>query len=1102
MYFKRLEMFGFKSFANKTVLNFEPGITAVVGPNGCGKSNVFDAIRWVLGEQSVKELRGSDMEDVIFNGTDNKLALGFAEVQLTFSNESKILSIDYDEVTIARRLFRSGESEYLINKNVVRLKDIKELFMGTGIGAEAYSLIQQGKVDLIVSAKPEDRRYFLDEAAGITKYKSKRKEALNKLSDTENNLLRINDIIIEVKRQIASIERQAKKAQRYKDDFERLKILERRLGSFQIESLQQQMEVIRSQVEFFSSRTEILKETMAQDHQWITQEEEKLNALDQNFNEVQSQEFKLESQLDICHRQIGFGEEKLQNINHQEGRLSQKKTQLIERCRLQQLKIEELKQAVNLIHESIVRQNQTVHEKKDWLQVISMAMEEAKKTVIREEENIVELTSQQVNFKNDLTDIMKENQGCLARKRRLELELTKISIEKEGVEHKYQNVSLLIEQAINKINRLKIHQSDQDQILTSLKFDFGHLQESLIDLDKKKLLLNSQKEFVEDLRIRFQDMPDPVQETHILSTVFPSQEQGGVIGKVKKVSPLDHRQRDSVRGQFAFQGEHPIYDILCEAKFIELDPQQFVVKITEVNQEIFTLTQHKETLRIKIDEQSQLIVNVVKDIHDQEKILSGLEIQKNEILLECHKLKEEVDLVNIEISEANETLTSIQMKEDEIMRQVHRVEQELDKCQMTIQEKQEFIADHRQQREDTMISIAQLETAVESEKKQQLSQQESLANFSKELDRLLEEVQNIDNEMAEQIYKKGQLDQEVKELRVKIEELKDQRQVLKETFLNLELEKREMTSRLKDLHVHGKVLTQELEEIQRQHHAFEMKIQEKTFEEKAIRDRLLQTYKINLIELLPEPQGQPPEQELAISSIPEVITQEFINELEALKKKCDSYGVVNLIAIEEYEELRQRFEFLTKQQSDLITAKESLHQTINNINRTTRQLFMETFTRVDEEFRTYFRLLFGGGDARLILLDPENVLESGIDIIARPPGKKLQNISLLSGGEKTLTAIALIFGVFKVRPSPFCILDEIDAALDDLNVSRFGILLKEFSKIAQFVVITHNKKTMTQADIMYGITMQEKGISNIVSVRFSKEKDGNIEATEEVPVSV
>ncbi len=1118
MYFKKLEIFGFKSFADKTVLNFGPGITAVIGPNGCGKSNIFDSIRWVLGEQSVKELRGSSMEDVIFNGTDKKPGLGFAEVSLTFSNESKMLPVDYNEVTVTRRLFRSGESEYLLNRLGVRLKDIQELFMGTGIGAEAYSLVQQGKVDLVVSARPEDRRLIFDEAAGITKYKSKKKEALNKLKETENNLLRINDIVVEVKRQIASIERQASKARRYKEEFEKLKSLEVQLGRMQWHHFQEQRRQLQTQVAELRQKENRHHAEIEEYQNLLSHEEALLADLEQKISDIHAAEIKMENQMDIEQRQIGFNDERWENLSLNESRLQQHKTQLVERCRQQQEKIDELNKAIVALTQSWDKNRQELDAKKTALEEIARRVSECKEIIRREEEKILDLNTRQVRVKNELTEIMKELQGILARKRRLEMEGTKVSSEKQEVDQKLQSVGQAIEAAQQRLNELKSKEAAKQESLTVLKERLTALQHTISELDKKRLLFISQKEFIEKLRVQYEDIPDPVVEGRILTQIWPTENHNGIIGKVKRVNPLSQEEQSQLKHRWAISNPDPLYEIICETKFIELDPQDISAKIGEITLQIETECKAREETIERMSAEQTELDRLLEEFRAQEKSLSIFESQKSEILKSVNKLISELELVDLEIKESVQLLKSLKEREDTLSAELNTSNQQIQTSQQNIKDQQNATEAQSRERESVTVTIAQLETEIDSFKNQEKNQQESLTIVLDTQQGSQEEIERIDAEIAESTQKKTKLQEESELLKLKIEDLKTQKDSLKESLRGYEAQRGDISQRLNSIHRQISAVESAIENFRGELHQYELKEQELTFSERGLKDKLLQTYKINLDDLFvagskdvtdvadsPVPSHQTPLAEGSAASTESLNLffnpEELLVEIDRLKKRCDSFGSVNLVAIDEFEELRQRFEFLTKQQSDLITAKESLHQTILKINRTTRQMFMETFTKVSEEFRIYFRMLFGGGEAQLVLLDPENVLESGIEIVARPPGKKLQNISLLSGGEKTLTAIALVFGVFKVRPSPFCVLDEIDAALDESNVGRFGYLLRDFAKIAQFIVITHNKRTITHADVMYGITMQETGVSKIVSVKFSadaKKKD----ATQEIEVGV
>ncbi len=1107
MYFRRLEIFGFKSFAQKTILEFQPGISAIVGPNGCGKSNVFDAIRWVLGEQSVKELRGSSMEDVIFNGTDQKAPLGFAEVSLTFSNESRILPLDHDEVIVTRRLFRSGESEYLINKNVSRLKDIVELFLGTGVGAEAYSLIQQGKVDLVVSAKPDDRRQIFDEAAGITKYKSKKKEALSKLKDTEDNLLRINDIVIEVKRQIATIERQAKKAQRYKEEYEVLKNYELIFARQQMASFDGESGALAAAVRALQTQELELTAQLEELNSRIDNETLQLEEIEERINEFKAQDIHLENEVTMNTRQISFNEERQQSMDETCHRLQADKAAAMDRCGTHQAKIEENRGSLARLAENLSGLQDCLQQKRNDLSILVHGIQQARASIENVEKEILGLNGQQVRFKNQLTENMKRQMEALARKARLDHENSKVHDEKIQVYRRCEDINSAIAHVQAQLEGLWSDTKTRRQDLELIKSQFA-VQDALIDdLEKNHVFLLSQKEFIQKMQVQYQDIPDPIVEGRFIATVRPSEKQTGIIGKIKDVKVIP-----------AGEQSPELYEITYETKYVELDLQYLDDRIVVINNKLAQAVEVKAQLNQQIQDQSNAVEELLKEIQQQEKKLSVLEAQKNDIELLSGKLLGELDVITGEFAEIESLLAALKVQELEAAGSLQGISGQITCCQEDIKVKVQAIADKDKERQELNISIAQLDTELSSLSDKRRGFEENLALHTQNLDRDLVDINRFESENRELEAKKVKISEDIILLQRAIEELQQKKDTLR-LVLNEESAKREeMSRRLNSLRNGIRGIEDGIIQVKSDMHHQQMRQQEVHFNQRALKERLLQAYKIDwdqiqnetsTLVLLPtrghvpenvSPSTLPSEIPLNVEApqgtnqnaeqvpVPQLNIEELTAEIDKLKKRCESYGAVNLVAIEEFEELKGRHEFLTKQQSDLLTAREQLLSTIQKINRTTRQMFTDTFVKVNEEFKVYFRMLFGGGEAQLVLLDPENALECGIDIVARPPGKKLQNISLMSGGEKTLTAIALIFGVFKVNPSPFCVLDEIDAALDESNVGRFANMLKEFAKIAQFIVITHNKNTMNVADIMYGVTMQERGVSRIVSVKFNEYK--------------
>lgn len=1119
MHLKRLEVFGFKSFADKTTLEFGPGIAAIVGPNGCGKSNVFDAVRWVLGEQSAKDLRGSSMEDVIFNGTDKRSPLGFSEVALTFSNEDRVLPHDTDEVTVMRRLYRSGESEYLINKNNCRLRDIVEMFMGTGVGAEAYSLVAQGRVDMVVSAKPDDRRQIFDEAAGITKYKSKKKEALSKLKETEDNLVRINDIVVEVKRQIATIERQAKKAQKYKEDFTQLTQFEIVMAQYTMHESNQQLSLIREQIVALQEQEAQAMNELTSFGDRLVAEQDAISQLDEQINELKSLQYRLDSDVSKNEQQIAFNEEKLSDIEVMTLRLEEDKKLAMERCAQQGIKIDELKNTLSHCDGDIDAAQTKALTIKEQLQVLVHSIEEAQATIKMLNEEINTFNSQEVRLKNALTDNFKRVTELVARQRRLEQENAKVTDEKYQVGERFRAICAAIAETQAGLDGLWNILNQQRSQLEVLNLSSHHQQEIIDRLEREHVFLISQKEFIEKMQVQYQDIPDPIVEGRLIVAVKPLDHQSGIIGKIKAVNTLE-----------ATENQSAMYEIVFETKYVDLDLGHMDQRLISLDEELRKAQELKLGISRDLTVLNGTIDGTLKQIQDQEKKLSVFEAQKNDVELETGKISGELEMLMQETNTIQSQLDELAKQESSLSLELNGIAFELDRCLEDVKVKQNAIAEQVQSRESWQVSLAQAQAEYEAfvQKKQVI--QEQLALFTQSLDRDLQDVSRSDKDIADLASKRIVLSEDIERISQFMHTLNEQKQTVSSQLEGLLAQKQEILSKLNVLKAQIKVLEDRVIEIKNEWHQCQMKDQEIHFNQRALKDRLLQSYKIEWDVLsapkqeqieplanvetltavegeaspLPQEEAQgelqvSEESELAVttqSAQPAIDVPAFDStaidvealkvEIEKLKKRCESYGAVNLVAIEEFDELKNRYEFLTKQQSDLLTAREQLLSTIQKINRTTRQMFTDTFTRVNEEFQIYFRQLFGGGEAQLILLDPENALECGIDIVARPPGKKPQSISLLSGGEKSLTAIGLIFAVFKVNPSPFCVLDEIDAALDESNVGRFATMLKDFAKIAQFVVITHNKRTMQVADMMYGVTQQERGVSRIVSVKFNE----------------
>ena len=1029
-------------------------------------SNIFDSIRWVLGEQSVKALRGSKMEDVIFNGTDTKEPLGLAEVSLTFSNENRVFALDSDEVMVTRRIFRSGESEYMLNKAVVRLKDINEIFMGTGVGAESYSLVEQGKIDLILSSRPDDRRLVFDEASGITRYKAQKREALRKLEETEQNLLRISDIITEVKRQIGSLERQANKARRYKDVFDQLKVKETTLAASHKKNILSHKQSMQENIASLEKVQQANYENIQAIETRLEKDTREVDSIKAQIDELKDKINSLDNLMDKDNQHIRLNKERIVELGTLKESLREQIEQAKRRISADEEKINSLKDEFDSLKVICDSKESLLREKEKEQHGIVLSIQSANERISNSKKLILELVSKQSGIRNDTLDLSAHLQNYLAREKRLDIEIAKVSLEKLSVEES-------IEQAQQKLDSLQAVFDETGLSLSVSKDVFRQENETLEalksqiqELEQKKLNLISQKEFLDKLRLKYEDIGEAMNAVILLDRE-PQEKLSGLVVKVNGSFQVEEKDR-----QFF---EKANFKLLGEAKPMPLNTEDLQRRIDELTASLESKAQEKASQAAHIDELSKKIQEQEAQLRQQEIYLNNEKTEYKNISEQLAKISEEKQVVEIERDDVKSELGSLRVKEIELTGSMSDVEAGLKEQENLIAAEQVAIASWNATREENLVSIAKARTEQEELSKRIVSMEDTRKmledTYQHDKNTLLDyeaQIRDLTEKSELLTLQIGQLSREVEEAIAQKQKLRsglDDLMQLHQTLLN-------------NLESDRKVLEQVKEKVERikdELYSLQMQSQELEFKYASIKERMLQAYKVDLDSIVEEID-------------PALDLNPVMAEVDALKEKLNSYGTVNLVAIEEYDELKKRYDFLTQQQEDLLKAKESLHEVISKINRTAKKMFLETFMRVAEEFRNYFRLLFNGGDAQIYLIDEEDPLESGIEIICRPPGKKLQNVLLLSGGEKAMSAIALLFAIFKVKPSPFCVLDEIDAALDEANVDRYNRALQEFAKTSQFIVISHNKKTIVNADVMYGITMEESGISKVVSVKFQQSR--------------
>lgn len=1178
MYLKRIEMQGFKSFADKTVLEFKPGITTVIGPNGSGKSNISDAIRWVLGEQSMKSLRGAKSEDIIFAGTQARKSLGFAEVSIVIDNNDNKLPIEYSEVTVTRKIYRSGETGYFINKVPCRLKDILELFMDTGIGKDGYSIIGQGKIDEILSNKSEDRRHIFEEAAGIVKYRTRKQESEKKLEQTKLNLLRINDILAEIEANIEPLKLQSDKAKQFLDLREELKSIEVGLFIYNINTYKEKLEqlvkdedIITSQKEAEDSKMEALQASKEELRQVV-------DDITAQIENMQNIGFESSNKIEKINSEIGISNERIQNNSANKQRLE---AEILEvKSRIEELKEEQkqkLEKKTNLTSNKEKFEKELAEKEAEHAELSKKlsAKEleiEGKKQIVQDNidkkyELAAEINTQDVNYenlekrkkqlKNEIDSVISELDSTRYGKNEIskgfyDIESKRnIAVEnlEKSVQAKEQNMQKLkqYEEEISKLTYTqRMKQARHQFLIETEKEKEGYnktVKSLLVACDKDSTLnkgihgvlanlISVEKEYETAIEMCLgqslqnivtsteQDAKKMIEylRTNSLgrASFLPiASVQGKKLDKLTKMDGVIGIASDLVKCKKEY--EQIILSLLGRTVVVEdMDTAIALAKKDKYSFRIVTLKGDiisssgsisggsVQTKTVNILGRSREIEDLEKELKKLEKQIADKTAEKEEYASSIgdsieQTAKLEKELQEIEIVYATEkqkmvaveenitrlenrlaklkeevTQTEKQKEENRLLKEqkeaeIQELTQQIEELNKVIEEFALNNKDNQKYIDDLNFDITNLKISVTSfdesessieEMVERISQdiknnEQSIENKNQNILAITEENTKLEQTITEYNNQIEQIKQEVTNSGTKVEELKQERIAKNEKLVNTENEIQSQFSTLESL-------KEQIIKLDVKKTKLEQDLQQ-------VVESLWNEYELtpNSTEEYQKPNN--------------VATAQ--KQVNSLRNKIKDLGSINIDSIEEYKKTKERYDFMSEQRLDLENTASKLRKIIGDMTTTMQNQFKEKFELINKNFNEVFTELFNGGKAELILENEENILECGIDIRVQPPGKKLQNMMLLSGGEKAFTAIALLFAILKINPAPFCILDEIEAALDDVNVYRFAEYLKKFCKQTQFLVITHRKGTMEAGDSVYGVTMEENGISKLLSIK-------------------
>lgn len=1179
MQLKKLEIQGFKSFADKTEILFLDGITTIVGPNGSGKSNISDAIRWVIGEQSAKNLRGTKMEDVIFAGTEARKKVGFAEVSMYLDNSDGTLPIDYSEVIVTRRVYRSGESNYLINGNECRLKDIQAIFMDTGLGKDGYSIISQGKVDELLSNKSEERRHVFEEAAGIVKYRTRKEEATRKLENTQSTLQRVGDVIAEIEKTIGPLEVKAQTAKKFLQLRDELKLLDVKLfinsvdnNAENIQKVEEMLNTLQEDIEkqeSLSSQNETKKAELKQKIQELA---DKIEELREKFFQVENEKEKLNSKISLLDANSNAANANINRLNNEILEDKEKVNLLKEELEKRAQKRENVFKNKEKFEIELKQKEEELSKIVATLDEKGMQIEELKKVIDSNNDRKFELKNQISSIdatieaeRKQLEEKKKQNEKNISVKDNLNFELAEISQnlgyknkELKETNEKVDEIEANIKQVQEKIDQLDEKKSEANQSLMTIKAKYNYLVNlenenegysksvrSILDYAKTNSkvhgtianIINTEEKYEYAIEIALGGfIQNIVVEDELIAKNLITYLNNNSLGRVTFL-PLDSLSNVQDVNNKVLKNEGVVgiaYDLVTYdkkyEKAIKLALANTVV-VDNIDNAIMLSKKIKNSLRIvtlsgeliaqtgsitggktasrsggvigrkeKIAELEKVIYNKQSELEEFKKDISKLEDERNNIKEELSQITPNKEALVIEIATLTEKRENIKKEIEKIENQKQSFTQVLEEINKNLENMEKSLEDNNQEIFNIDVQNAKQQEEIDEYTRFNRERQKELDTLNEDvvnlkislssfdetvssIDEMREKIQNDISNFENTITKKND---EIVQINEQIKQYNEEIIQIKETIENSSKIKEQYSSDTDALKEEKSKYEQDMEQIDTSI-VNTLNTLNSIKEEKA----KVESRKIKFeMELTNLKNKMWEEYELTVSSSKALITDnEEINvkqvekDANRIRKEIKDLGEVNISSIEEYKSTKERYDFILNQKNDLEETKKKLENLISNMTSIMKQQFTKNFKLITENFNATFKKLFGGGKAELKLSDENDVLNSGIEIEVQPPGKKLQSMSLLSGGERALTATALLFAILQIKSPPFCILDEIEAALDDVNVHRFAEYIKEYSKKNQFIVITHRKGTMEVASSVYGVTMQEYGISKVVSMK-------------------